>query len=222
MHKTTSISCRKKIDMSGFNAFDIITPVIVSVLTVLITQIITYKRRKVELNKMEAEMNQIKLSFQPLVFSTIQSIQNEIFKDKVGSLKGLIRSKAILFNVNQDYHAGEAFIQDYDEYMQQVYLNFSAVKIQSVRNNELENSSLFPEGIMLKFKELIREIDEIVEIQTEHFSIRDQFIPKGVDGKLTQVSELFDLIINLMRKDLHLDNTFVHDFINKQKRLIEK
>lgn len=208
--------------MSEFSSFDIIAPVVVSIITVLITQIVTRKKRKFELNKMEAEISQIKFSFQPLVFSAIQAIQNEIFKDKVKSLKGLIRSKATLFNANQEFHDGEPFIRDSYEYMQQVYLNFNATEIQKVRDNELEYSSLFPEEILRKFKELINEIEKIVEKQGEYFSMKNQSVPEGVDKILVNISELFESIINLMRTDLHLDNTFVHDFIKNQKKMIEK
>jgi len=211
---------------SGFFDNPVLTslvfPVLVTILTFLVARLVTSKKDKKDFQKVEAEIEQIKTSFQPIVLNSLQNVQNEIFKDKTSSLKGLIKSKSELFNVEQIYHEGDAIIEDSYDYYQNVYLNFSNTSLSEVKKNSLDNASLFPNHIRIEFQKLLTQIFEINDIQEREFSTQNQNMPTGVETKLETISKSFDRLIDMIRKDLHLDNTFIHDFISEYQKIKKK
>ena len=197
-------------------------PILITVITFLIARFVTRKKDKKDLEKVEAEIEQIKTSFQPIVLNSLQNVQNEIFKDKTNSLKGLIKSKSELFNVEQIYHEGYAIIADTYDYYQDVYLNFRKTSLSEVKKNSLDNASLFPNEIRNEFQKLMTQLFEIGDIQDREFSTQNQSMPTDVDKKLEIISNSFDNLIDLIRNDLHLDNTFIHDFISEYQKIKKK
>lgn len=197
----------------------LIFPIIITLVTLFCARYLKRKREKQELEKIREEINQMRISFQPIVISSLQTIQNNIFKDKIDSLKGIIKSRNELYNVNQIYHEGWGVIEDVYDYYQNVYLNFNDESIENLKNNSLSNASLFPDAIRGEFQTLVSSIFEIREIQKKAFSIRNQEMPSGVKEKLETITKLFDKLIDMIRQDLHLNNTFVHDFIAKYQKI---
>ncbi len=207
----------------------LVFPLLVTLLTFWITRLLTRKKERAELKRVETEtdknqveINQIKSSFQPIVISSLQSVQNEIFKDKTSSLKDLIKSKSDLFNVEQIYHEGNAIIEDSYEYYRSVYLNFGSSLLNRIKKNSLDNSSLFPNSIRDEFQKLMKSLFEIHEIQKMEFSKEVQDMPAEIEKKLVTISENFDSLIDMMRNDLHLNNTYIHDFISEHQKVKNK
>lgn len=203
----------------------LIFPILITLITFFVVRYFSRKREKQEIEKINSEteknkeeINQLRFSFQPIVISSLQTIQNNIFKDKIDSLKGIIKSKHELYNVNQIYHEGWGIIEDVYHYYQNVYLNFNDVSIENLKNNSLSNASLFPDAIRTEFQTLVSSIFEIREIQKKAFSIRNQEMPSGVKEKLETITQLFNKLIDMIRQDLHLNNTFIHDFIAKHQK----
>lgn len=200
-------------------------PVLVTVITFFFTRLLTRKKEKTELSKIETdieknkvEISHIRTSFQPLVISSLQAVQNEIFKDKLNSLKELSKSKSDFFNVEQIYHEGEAFIGDTHEYAQNVYWNFTVYPVEKIKKNLLENGSLFPDSIRSEYQKLLKLIYKVYDIQKRENSNENQDMPTGVEVLLMQIAKEFDHLIDMIRKDLHLDNTFIHEFIAEHQK----
>lgn len=204
-------------------------PILITLVTFFITRYVTRKKERTELSKLEAEteknkaeIEQIRTSFQPIIVSSLQTIQNKVFENKIDSLKGLINSKNELFEVDQMYHEGDAFIEDAHEYYENVYWNVSAPVLQKIKMNSLNNGSLFPNSIRIKFQDLVGSLYEIRDVQEREYSLKNQAIPDGVQNNLEVVSDKFDELIDEIRHDLHLDNTFIHDFISEHQKLKNK
>ena len=200
-------------------------PLLVALITTLVVRLITRKSDKAELSKIETEteknqeeISKIKSSYQPIILSSLQNIQNQLFQDKTNSLKELIKSKSEIFNVEQIYHEGDAIIEDTYDYYQNVYLGFSNVILENIKKNSLDNASLFPSNIREKFQNLVGLLYEVYEIQKREFSKKEQNMPSEVEGKLEIISKSFDELIDLIRNDLHFDNTFIHDFIKTYQK----
>src|SRR5690606_36216805 len=138
----------------------------------LVVRLITRKSDKAELSKIETEteksqeeISKIKSSYQPIILSSLQNIQNQLFQDKTNSLKELIKSKSEIFNVEQIYHEDDAIIEDTYDYYQNVYLGFSNVILENIKKNSLDNASLFPSNLREKFQNLVGLLYEVHEIQ---------------------------------------------------------
>lgn len=154
--------------------------------------------------------------------NSLQNIQNEIFKDKFNSLKGIIKSKAELFNVEQFYHEGYEIIDDSYSYYEYVNENLSKIFLENVKQNSLDNASLFPNEIRIEFQNLVNELFSINDYKNKQFSLGNNLMDEKVEKKLIKASDTFDKLIELIRKDLHLDNTFIHDFISVYQELEKK
>jgi len=211
------------LDNPAFTTF--LFPLLVALITTLVVRLITRKSDKAELSKIETEteknqeeISKIKSSYQPIILSSLQNIQNQLFQDKTNSLKELIKSKSEIFNVEQIYHEGDAIIEDTYDYYQNVYLGFSNVILENIKKNSLDNASLFPSNIREKFQNLVGLLYEVYEIQKREFSKKEQNMPSEVEGKLEIISKSFDELIDLIRNDLHFDNTFIHDFIRTYQK----
>lgn len=226
---TIEIVESKSEDSNIFNNsvfIDFIFPFLASLFILIVVRYFNRKKENEKLEKLKSEtkknkeeIKQMRISFQPIVISSLQTIQNNIFKDKIDSLKGIIKSKHELYNVNQIYHEGWGIIEDVYHYYQNVYLNFNDESIENLKNNSLSNASLFPDAIRTEFQNLVSKIFEIREIQKKAFSTQNQDMPSGVVEKLEIITMLFDELIDMIRQDLHLNNTFVHDFIAKYQKI---
>lgn len=199
-------------------------PIVVPILVTLSLRIITRKRDKAELGKIETEteknqeeITKIKSSYHPIILSSLQNIQNQLFQDKINSLKELIKSKAEIFSVDQSYHEGDAVIQDIYEYYDNVYFGFST-KLENIKKNSLDNASLFPSKIRDKFQNLVNLLYQVDEIKKREASNREPNMPYEVKEKLENISKSFDELIDLIRNDLHFDNTFIHNFIDSYQK----
>lgn len=196
----------------------LVFPIIVAFLTALGVRLLNKNKDKAELTKLNEEINKIKTSYQPIVLNSLQTIQSELFKDKVNSLKKLIKSKSDILNVEQIFHEGNAIIEDTHDYNQNIYLGLSDIKLKSIEENSLNNGYLFPSDIRNKFQELVKNLNEVYEIQKREMSTQNQGMPNDVEDKLKNISAIYDDLIELIRKDLHFDNTFIHDFIKAYQK----
>lgn len=206
------------LDSPTFTTF--LFPLLVALITTLFLRLMTRKSDKAKLSKIEneneknqEEISKIKSSYQPIVLSSLQNIQNQLFQDKANSLKELVKSKSDIFNVEEIYHEGDAKIENTYNYYQNVYLDLSNIILENIKKNSLDNSSLFPSNIREKFQNLVGLLYEVYDIQKREFSMKEESMPNEVEGKLAIISKSFDELIDLIRNDLHLDNTFIHDFI---------
>ncbi|CAC9974389.1 hypothetical protein [Flavobacterium panici] len=206
-------------------AKDLGFPLILAVLLVLITRFITRKTIKAEISKLKtetdknnAEIAKVKSSYQPIILNSLQIIQSHLYQDKINSLKNLMKSKSDLFNVKQIYHEGDALIDDIYDYYQTVYNKLSENLIENLKRNALENAGLFPSKIRTKFNKLNGLVYEAYNIQSRHFSVKTQDLPNGMQKLLEDIDAEFEKLIDLIRDDLHFDNTFIHDFIKEYQK----
>lgn len=203
-------------DQLPFN--DLIFPLILAfIITIINRRTIKAEISKLssETKKNKAEIAKIKSSYQPIVLNSLQIIQNQLFQDKINSLKDLIKSKSELFNVTQIYHEGEGLIEDEYDYFRNVYLNLSLNLIEDLKKNALSNAGLFPSEIRDKFNKVAALLYGAHDVQRMHFSKHSQDLPAGMQETLQNIYSQFENLIELIRYDLHFDNTFIHDFIKE-------
>lgn len=204
----------------------LIFPLVITLLTFFITKYFIRKKERVELDKLatdikrnNAEIKMVESSFQPIVLTSLQAIQNELFMDKINSLRALLKSKYVFFKLEREYHKGEPVINDTDQYYQNIYQNFSDDELAKFNENSMMNSSLFSTSIRQGFNELTAQLNDIKNIRKNEYSLQNMNMPQGGDKKLEEINECFSRLIDLIRLDLHLDNTFIHDFISRYQKI---
>ena len=200
---------------------DLIFPLILAVIITIINR----RTIKAEISKLtseteknKAEIAKIKSAYQPIVLNSLQIIQNQLFQDKINSLKDLIKSKSELFSVTQIYHEGDGLIEDEYDYFRNVYLNLSTNLVECLKKNALDNAGLFPSEIRDKFNKVVSLLYRAHDVQRMHFSKQSQDLPAGMQETLQNIDSEFDKLFDLIRYDLHFDNTFIHDFIKEYQK----
>lgn len=211
-------------ETSLFGSFFI--PLILLLISFLIARWWFRKKEKKENEKLEAEIekirediNTLQNSFQPIVLSTIQLTQEKLVEDKISALKEIVNFRYKLFSIDQDYKEGEPLIEDTNEYHQSVYGNISNSVLNEIKETVLMKGYLFPKNIKDNMNLLIYELREICNIQKREYSIQEQKMPDKVISILNRLSEKFNVVIDDIRKDLHIDDSFIHDFIEKYKKI---
>ena len=145
--------------------------------------------------------------------------QEKLVDDKIKALKGIVSFRFKLFSVEQDYIEGQAMIEDTFEYHQSVYRDINYSELNVLKEIVLMKGYLFPEEIKKDMNLLIYEYTEVYNIQKKEYSKQIQEMPSEVINILDRLSEKLDAVIDNIRKDLHIDNSFIHDFIKKYNNL---
>ncbi|WP_416441752.1 hypothetical protein ACH3O9_14735 [Leeuwenhoekiella sp. A16] len=177
------------------------------------------EKLEVEVEKIREDIRVLKKSFQPIVLSTIQLTQEKLINDKILALKELASFRYKFFAMEQDYIQGQPFIEDTFEYHQSVYGKVNETLLNDLKEIVLKKGFLFPKGIKDNMNLLIYELSDIYEIQKREYSSQIQEMPNEVIKILERLSEKLNIVIDDIRTDLHIDNSFIHDFIEKYKDL---
>lgn len=168
--------------------------------------------------KLKAETEKIKTSYQPVVLSALQSIQNQIFENKINALKRLNGFKYKYFHYDQRYIDGVPLIDDSYEYYNTIYNNFNNTLFDNFEVFAIDNAILFPSNIQSEFNDLINSIFRVNETRKANDSIWDSNMPPNIETDLKEILNKFETLIDLIREDLHFDNTFIHEFIKTHQK----
>jgi hypothetical protein len=175
----------------------------------------------VEIQKLITENEKLKKSFQPIVIGTLQSVQEHILTIKLAALKELIRLKAdfVFFEQIFDEEGDPYYGHNDNIFLKQVFLNFGPRKFDETKVFHETYSYIFPDIVL----EILRKLFLIIKVHNEevnyfHMNNDGESGPTGKDiQRIQDILELFDQAVLAIRKDCHLDTSFIHDFIEQNK-----
>lgn len=177
------------------------------------------KKTDAEIKKLNSENENLKKSFQPIVIATLQSIQDKIVPSKIEALKGLVKLKNELTYHEQQYDEGEPFIPKDNLYLDLLFYNFSYSNYEDYSTFYNNYSYLFPDKVFFILKEIKINITSLNETKTSFNSTGDPDLEasKRDRDEIEKIIKLFEEAILEIRKDCHLDTSFIHDFIEQNK-----
>lgn len=177
------------------------------------------KKSNVEIEKLQLENEQIKRSFQPVVLSTIQAVQDNIIKDKIQGLKLLLKLKAEFLDWEYENLEGDRVLPTTENYFISIYKNYSETKTQEHNKFHQEFAYLFSDKVLSKLNELLYKILDLKEDNYSFYDIHDPTdLPHKESLKLIkEIEELFNESISMVRFECLLDNSFIHEFIETYK-----
>lgn len=204
----------------------IFIPLIVSILGFIAQRWWFRKKEKNENKKLELDISKavedisfLKKSFQPIVLSTIQLTQQTLINDKIEALKELATFRYNLFNHEQFFSDGISLVNDIYEYYQYLYQSLSESTIKEITNITLKKGYIFPNNINKNLNSIIYIIKEIHDISKREMSKNSMEMPEEVKPKFDKLSDKLNKVIDEIRADLHIDNNYIHQFIEKYKSL---
>lgn len=202
----------------------LIVPIVVAFFTVIIARMVDRKKRKKELDqltiqveKTKIEISQIKASFQPLVLATIQKTQEALLQDKIQALKEIASFRAKVFTLSNTYYEGMAMNEDQYDFYSDIFWRFGDLDILEFQKIVSEKGYLFPESIKIILNVSLGVISDIVDLNKYQASLQDQSMHAKAPSQIDQLNTLIEQIINEIRIDLHIDSTFIKEFIDKYK-----
>jgi hypothetical protein len=201
----------------------VIFPLIVAVITAFILNKINAKKNKAELKKLIAETEVLQKSFQPLVFSAIQSIQEKLLEKRLKALKIII---GISNNINSfdpmySEEDGEPYYPNEQERIEILFKTFSREYYEDFNNFHLEHSYLFPESLLERNSQILNRLRKILDDNHGFWDVYEGN-PKVTVGKKTAdyLNETLGMIeksIFQIRQECHIDSTYVREFIEQSK-----
>lgn len=176
-------------------------------------------KMKSEEIKIQSEITQIKSSFQPIVLGTIQKTQEVLLEDKIEALKQIVTYRSKIFTVNNIYVGGESMIQDEYDFYSNIYNGLCKHDIESYNQIVSSKGYIFPNKIKDDLNTILKNLNSVYDLYDYQYSLGDQSMPVEGETLLKEVKTLFNVVIDNIRHDLHIDDTFIHDFIEKYKKL---
>lgn len=226
--KTVVIIQKEKNDETFFESSvftTLIVPILVLTFSIIFTKYSNKKREKKETKKIDSETRKIdeeiknlKSSFQPLVLSTIQKTQDFLLHEKIEVLKNLVEFRNSLLDVTQSYHEGQGFIGDVSEYYNHIYMNISKHIINKFETSICSKRYFFTDIIIndiTSISSLLNTIHEEKERLESINPMNSYEAPNNFDKTLKKLEGLISLLLENIRTDLHLNNTFAQDFLKK-------
>jgi hypothetical protein len=198
----------------------LLIPILVAATIAWLTNKLNRRKNKLEIDKLKEETSNLKRSFQPIVIGTLQSIQDKIIASKIEALKSLVQIRNRFTHYEQQYCEGDPITPDYDMYLDLLFYNFTSLKYDDYSKFHENYSYLFPDKVFNVLLNLYEKLSGLNEDKKSFNSIGD---PDSVPGhkdyqNIEQIIELFKEAILEIRKDCHLDTSFIHDFIEENKK----
>lgn len=203
-----------------------IYPALVALIVLYVTRALNKKKNKSEQKKLTEEIDKVRVetenmkkSFQPIVISTLQSIQDEIIPSKIDALKKLVALKNDFAFFEQQFCEGDPVVPNLEEFLRLLYFNFGYIKLNDFKKYHDEYSYLFPNNVFKILKNLKTELSILDGNKKSFNSIYDgDMEPSKRDiNHIKKTIDLYDEAILAIRKDCHLDTSFIHEFIEENK-----
>lgn len=207
-------------DFSTVDIFkSVVFPLLVAIGTIIVTNLLSRKKRKAEVKKLNSEIEVIKQRFQPVAISTLIKTHELLIEDKINALREMLHFKEILMHVDVSYHDGRADIEDVDEYYVAIYEKIGDNEETTIKTIIGKYGYLFRDKIVEKLNRLSSDLSRIHHLQKEEFSMRNRDMPDEAGRLVSSLSNRFSDIIELIREDLHINDDFIHEFISNYKSL---
>lgn len=196
----------------------LVIPLIVSVLAAAFTHFLGRNKNKREIDKLTVETEKIKNSFQPVVVATIQSVNDKLLDTKIKALINITKIKSEFIDVEQQYYEGDP-VFDYDDFLESVFRKFTVEQFNSIKQFKDDFSYFLSKKSFEEFNTLYIKLEELYQSRLTFYSVDDGETDYGMDEEIKLILTLFERVLNEMRNELHLDNTFVEDFIRANQHL---
>lgn len=173
----------------------------------------------IEIQKLITENEKLKKSFQPIVIATLQATQEKVISLKIEAIKKLIDLKSEFIYYEQQLCEGDPVSPNLEEFLKLVFFNFDANKFKNYTLFHNTYSYLFPDFIFNDLKKLnyqLRQLNENKKSFMSYYDGDDEPLKTDKDS-IVLITKLYDSIILAIRKDCHLDTSFIHDFIDQNK-----
>lgn len=196
-------------------------PILVASLVAWFTYRLNIKKNNIEIDKLKEETENLKKTFQPIVIGTLQSIQDKIITSKIDALKLLVQIRNRFTYHEQQFCEGDPITPDFDRYLELLFYNFSIENYNEYKEFHDDYSYLFPDKVFEILEKLYKQLTSLNENKKSFNSMDDADLePYKKDKKdIEEIIDLFKEAILVIRKDCHLDTSFVHDFIEENKGL---
>lgn len=195
-------------------------PALVAILVILATKWFNRKKEKAEIKKLNAEVDQIKRDFQPVIISTIQAVQDKVIEDKINGLKNLLILKSKFLTWDYLDAEGDPVFPNGDAFFISVYEHFRGSMADDYINFHQEYAYLYSDKVLDVLKELFLKMEDL---QEDHFQFYIEHTHNDQPTKTSivlvkSINDLYDKSIALVRSDCLLDNDYIHDFIETYKK----
>lgn len=197
----------------------ILIPIIVASFVAWFAHKLNSKKNKFEIDKLKEETSNLKKTFQPIVIGTLQSIQDKIITSKIEALKLLVQIRTNFTYHEQQYCEGVPIVPDYHCYLNLLFHNFSSIKYNEFSKFHHGYSYLFPDNVFNILRDLYGKLYDLNETTKSFNSIGDPDLEASQKDRkdIEHIIESFNEAIQAIRKDCHLDTSFIHDFIKENK-----
>lgn len=194
-------------------------PILVAIGVGFVSYFFSKRKTDAEVKKLNIENENLKKSFQPIVIATLQSIQDKVTPSKIDALKLLVQLKNELIHYEQQYCEGDPIVPNLDEFLRLMFFNFEPSKYYRFKEFHDNYSYLFPDNVFEILKKIKVKLSAFNETKKSFDSVCDYTDePSTVDRKkFIEIIDLYDNAILAIRKDCHLDTSFIHDFIEQNK-----
>ena len=196
---------------------NVVVPIFVAAITAFLVNFFNRKQRKAELEKLNSEIGVLKHRFQPVVIETLIKTHELLIEDKINALRELLDFKEKLLKVDVSYQNGRANVEDFDEYYDVIYEKIGDSEIAIINSIIVKYGYLFRDDILEAMHKLSNDLSRIYHIQKERFSMSDRVMPEEALGLVSLLSNRFNNTIEAIREDLHINDDFIHKFINSYK-----
>jgi hypothetical protein len=200
----------------------LLIPIIITSLTFWVTKWANRKKEKAdqekvsgEIEKLKTENDKIRKSFQPIVVSSLQTIQNEVLKIKIDALKQLNEIKRDFFEYDGP-PLSDDYTPDTNDYYEHVFFKFNTNRSEGFKKFLLQYSYVFPDVVIKRLKAVGSLVEDLTITNSSMDS--DHLNPDLNDlNRVKELIEKTDEAIKALRSDLHLDNDFIHKFIEQNQ-----
>jgi hypothetical protein len=198
----------------------LLIPILVASFVAWFAYKLNKKKNKLEIDKLREETSNLRRTFQPIVIGTLQSIQDKIITSKIEALKLLVQIRNSITHHEQQYFEGDPITPDYDEYLALLFYNFSSLEYDEYRKFHDSYSYLFPDKVFNVLENLSEKLSSLNETKKSFNSMGDPDLEPGRKDRndIEEIFNLFNEAILAIRKDCHLDTSFIHDFIEENKK----
>lgn len=174
------------------------------------------KKSDEEVEKLQAETEKLKSSYQPVIINTLTKIQEKVFDKKIEALNQtvLYRNKFRDFTRQYDEEGNLLKYRDKDfhKHIFKVNVDLCTGEFRQLKE---KHAYLFSDIVFNEMNVLGRmlyKIEEDFQLYREAYSDGLE-LSKNILDRIPQILEEIDSCIVLIRKDCHLDSNFINDFI---------
>jgi|694.fasta_scaffold03634_16 hypothetical protein len=198
----------------------LLIPILVAAAVAWVGNMMNKRKNNLEIEKLKEETNQMKNSFQPIIVSTIQGVNDKLLETKIKALKQLTGIKSEFIDVEQQYFEGEP-VFDYDEYLEQIFMKYSFLQFEKLKKFKDEYSYFLSKRTFEKFNILYSELEQFYLSRISFQSADDGETDPNMEEDTKSILANFEIVLLEMRNELHLDNTFIEDFIKAYQNTLK-